>query len=124
MAVGPIPGVTLTSRAERGYTVAALTGKLDLASAPALRERLRRLLRPAASRLVIDLSGVSHADVSGLTVLVGTGHRARLVGGFLRLAAPTAAVTGTLQETGLSEHFDIYPTVMAAMSGSALAASH
>lgn len=49
MAVGPIPGVTLTSRAERGYTIAALTGKLDLASAPALRERLRRLLRPAAA---------------------------------------------------------------------------
>ena len=88
MAVGPVPGVTLTTRAERGYTIAALTGKLDLAAAPALRERLRRLLRPAASRLVIDLSGVSHADVSGLTVLVGTGHRARLVG---RLPAPGRA---------------------------------
>ena len=123
MGLRPVPGVTITCRAEGGYTVAALTGKLDLAAAPALRERLRRLLRPAASRLVIDLSGISDADVSGLTVLVGTGHRARLLGGFLRLAAPTPAVTEALQATGLSRHFDLYPTVMAAMSGSALAPS-
>jgi anti-sigma B factor antagonist len=123
MAVGPVPGVTITCRAERGYTVAALTGKLELAGAPALRERLRRLLRPA-SRLIIDLSGVSHADVSGLTVLVGTGHRARLIGGLLRLAAPTPAVTGALEATGLSAHFDIYPTVGAAISEAALATAH
>jgi anti-sigma B factor antagonist len=124
MAVGPVPGVTITSRAELGFTIAALTGKLDLAGAPALRERLRRLLRPAASRLIIDLSGVSDADVSGLTVLVGTGHRARLIGGLLRLAAPTPAVTGALEATGLSAHFDIYPTVGAAISAAALAAAH
>ncbi|MGH3400379.1 MAG: STAS domain-containing protein [Streptosporangiaceae bacterium] len=123
MAVGLVPGLAVTFRAECGYTIAALTGKLDLAAAPALREQLWRILRPAASRLVIDLSAVSHADVSGLTVMVGTGRRARLLGGFLRLAAPAPAVTGTLQETGLSRHFDVYPTVGAAISGAALAAS-
>ena len=121
MAAGPVAGLAVTIRAECGYTVAALTGKLDLAAAPALREQLWRILRPAASRLVIDLSEVSHADVSGITVMVGTGRRARLLGGFLRLAAPAPAVTAALRATGLSEHFDIYPTVVAAISGSALA---
>jgi anti-anti-sigma factor len=122
MAVGLVPGIAVTLRAECGYTVAALAGKLDIAAAPALREQLWRILRPATSRLVIDLSAVSHADVSGLTVMVGTGRRARMLGGFLRLAAPTPAVTGALRATGLSQHFEIYPTVVAAISGSALAA--
>jgi anti-anti-sigma factor len=53
-----------------------------------LREHLLGLLRPGASRLVIDLSGVTFCDASGLAVLVGVARRAGLLGGVLRLAAP------------------------------------
>src|ERR1700691_2110320 len=75
-------GLILTSGTEhRGYVMAALSGELDLASAPALREQLLTLLSPAASRLIIDLSAVRSADASGLAVLVGGGRRARLLGG-------------------------------------------
>ena len=78
-----------TSPTDRGgYAIAALSGDLGTASAPALREQLRSLLR-AASQLIIDLSAVEHADAGGLAVLVGSGHRARLLGGSLRLAAPS-----------------------------------
>src|SRR5258705_8458309 len=76
-----------TVRTADGVTLAELAGELDLASAPALREQLLGLLRPGFSRLVLDLSRVSFCDASGLAVLVGTGRRARLLGGFLRLAA-------------------------------------
>ena len=63
-----------TSPADRGgYAIAALSGDLGIASAPALREQLRSLLR-AASQLIIDLSAVEHADASGLAILVGSGH--------------------------------------------------
>ena len=41
----------LPARTERGYQVAVISGLLDLTRAPALREPLLRLLRPAASRL-------------------------------------------------------------------------
>jgi len=40
-----------------GETVAALEGDLDIASVPAVRERLLSLLRPGACRLVIDIRG-------------------------------------------------------------------
>ena len=50
-------GLSLTSRAENGgCTVVVLSGELDITAAPALREELLRLLSPAASRLIIDLS--------------------------------------------------------------------
>ena len=59
-----------TSPADRGgYAIAALSGDLGTASAPALREQLRSLLR-AASQLIIDLSAVERADAGGLAVLV------------------------------------------------------
>jgi anti-anti-sigma factor len=107
----------LTSRTDRGSCViAALSGELGIASAPALREQLLSLLR-AASHLTIDLSAVEHADASGLAVLVGTGRRARLLGGSLRLAAPSPEVARVLAATGLNQHLDIYPTVRAAITG-------
>jgi anti-anti-sigma factor len=108
----------LTSRTQpRGYVVAALSGELGLASAPALREQLLHLLRPAASQVIVDLSAVRSADASGLAVLVGSGRRARLLGGLLRLAAPSMAVAGVLAATGIDQHLDILPTVKAAIAG-------
>ena len=101
--------LTLTCRAERGYVVAVLAGDLGTASAPALREQLISLLRPAATRLILDLSAVEHADASGLAVLVGSGRRAGLRGGSLRLAAPSPEVARVLSATGIDRHLDIFP---------------
>lgn len=105
----------LSSRAEHGHVIATLRGDLDIAAAPALRERLLSLLRPGSSRLVLDLSAVSYADASGLAVLVGTRRRARLLGGFLHLASPAPAVTKVLSLTGLGRQLDVFPTVDAAI---------
>ena len=109
--------LSLTSRTDRGgYVIAALSGELGIASAPALREQLLSLLR-AASQLIIDLSAVEHADASGLAVLVGSRRRARLLGGSLRLAAPSPEVARVLSATGMNQHLDIFPTVRAAITG-------
>ena len=108
------PGLALSTPAAGGITIAELSGELDLACAPALREQLLGLLRPGSSRLVIDLSKVSHCDASGLAVLIGTGHRARFLGGFLRLAAVSPQVDQGLHITGLRQHLGVFPTVQAA----------
>jgi anti-anti-sigma factor len=110
-------GLSFTSRTNRGgYVIAALSGELGIASAPALREQLIGLLR-TASHVIIDLSAVEHADASGLAVLVGSGRRARLLGGSLRLAAPSPEIAWVLSATGLKRHLDIFPTVRAAITG-------
>jgi anti-sigma B factor antagonist len=106
--------LSLTSRTNRGgYVIATLSGDLGIASASALREQILNLLR-AASHLIIDLSAVEHADASGLAALVGSGRRARLLGGSLRLAAPSPEVARVLSATGINRHLDIFPTVRAA----------
>jgi anti-sigma B factor antagonist len=114
----PAPSLSLTtSRTNRGgYVIAALSGDLGTASAPALREQLLSLLR-AASHLILDLSAVEHADASGLAALVGSGRRARLLGGSLRLAAPSPEAARVLSATGMNRHLDIFPTIRAAITG-------
>jgi anti-anti-sigma factor len=108
---------SLPSPTDRGgYVIAALSGELGIASAPALREQLLNFLRDV-SHLIIDLSAVEHVDASVLAVLVGSGRRARLLGGSLRLAAPSPEVARVLSATGMNRHLDIFPTVRTAISG-------
>src|SRR5581483_6780544 len=112
------PGVPAASRAERaGCMIAVLTGDLDVASAPALREEFLGWLRPAASRLIIDLSAVGFADASGAAVLVGTGRRAGLLGGWLRLVSPAPGLVRVLSVTGLDRRLATFATVDAAITG-------
>jgi anti-anti-sigma factor len=111
------PGLGLAARTAGGITIAELTGELDIASAPALRDQLLGFLGPGSNRLVIDLSRVSFCDASGLAVLVNTARRARLLGGFLRLAAVSPQVGRVLNITGLDRHLANFPTVQAASTG-------
>jgi anti-sigma B factor antagonist len=103
------PSLDISTRTVGGITIAELAGELEFAGAPALREQLLSLLRPGSSRLFIDLSKVSFCDASGLAALVGIGRRARLLGGFLRLAAVSPQADRVLHITGLHRHLPISP---------------
>jgi anti-sigma B factor antagonist len=109
------PATLTVVTAPSDTVVVALGGDLDIASVPAVRERLLSLLRPGASRLVIDMSAVRYADASGLEALVSTRRRAVLLGGTLRLAALQPEVARVLIVTGLSRRLGTYPTVRAAV---------
>jgi anti-anti-sigma factor len=111
------PSLDISIRTVGGITIAGLAGELDVASAPALREQLLSLLRPGSSRLVIDLSKVRICDASGLAVLVGVSRRARLLGGFLRLAAVSPQADRVLHITGLHRHLPISPLFTQPHSG-------
>jgi anti-anti-sigma factor len=115
-ATSPVPGLTLFARTVGSLVIAELTGELDIANSPALRDQLLGLLRRSSSRLVLDLSKVTYCDASGLAVLVGTGRRARLLGGSLRLAAISPQVEEVLQTTGLHRQLDVFATVQAAIA--------
>ena len=94
-----------------GFTIARLAGEIDIATTPALRERLLSVLGPDVRLLIIDLSGVSFCDVSGLAVLIGAQRRARGLGITVRLAAPRPQMARLLCVTGLESHFTICATL-------------
>jgi anti-anti-sigma factor len=104
-------GADLLVPADPGFTIARLAGELDIATTPALRERLFSVLRPGMRLLIIELSGVSFCDVSALAVLVGAQRRAGTLGVTVRLAAPRPQITKLLRVTGLDEHFTVCATL-------------
>jgi anti-sigma B factor antagonist len=106
-----LPGPALSVRSQGGYNIVTISGDMDIASVPVLREQLLGLLRPHASRVVIDLSEVTFCDASGLAMLVGASRRAGQLGGVLRLAAPTPLVATVLRLTGLDSRFEVFATV-------------
>jgi anti-anti-sigma factor len=114
-----LPGLMMSFRSQDGYTIAAIRGDLDIARVPAVREQLLGTLGPHASRMVVDLAGVTFCDASGLAVLIGASRRAWLLGGVLRLAAPAPPVAAVLRLTGLDLQFEIFATVPAAISAPA-----
>jgi anti-anti-sigma factor len=110
----PGPGLDISVRARGDVIVVRLVGDLGAASAPVLREQLLGLLRPGSSRLVVDMSAVTFCDVGGLAVLVGAGRVARLLGGFLHLAAISPLVLKSLRIAGLQGNMPMFPSVQAA----------
>src|SRR5580692_9375554 len=108
------------SRPEAGRpaarTIVRLRGALDVATAPALRERLIGLLNPGTRLLVFDLSRVPSCDPAGLAVLIGTQRRASLLGIVVRLAAPSLPVATLLRLTGLDRSFTVCPDLRGALA--------
>ena len=97
-------------------TVVRLRDALDIAAAPALRERLIGLLRPGMRLLVLDLSRVPSCDSAGLAVLIGAQRRARVLGTTMRLAAPSVPVARLLRLTGLDRSLTICPDLRGALA--------
>src|ERR1700758_2251633 len=106
-------GLSVLSRP--GLTIARLEGDLDIATIPALRERLLSVLSPGVRLFVIDLSGVSFCDAAGLGMLIGTQRRATARGITLRLAAPRPQMAKLLRVTGLDRSLTICATLADAL---------
>jgi anti-anti-sigma factor len=102
--------------ASSGRTIIRMHTQLDFIAAPALRERLIKVLHRGSGLLVLDLADVRACDASGLAVLVGTQRRARLLGIVMRLVAPSPSVVRVLRSTGLERSFTIYPDLSGALA--------
>lgn len=90
-----------------GWTVVAPLGEVDVATAPALRERLIAVLDGSAQYLAIDMDGVEFIDSTGLGVLVGALRRARSAGGDLRVVCTSPRILKVLEITGLDAVFRV-----------------
>ena len=101
--------LTTTIRSEGPVTVVTATGEVDVYTAPALRDALLTASPTGAGLLLLDMTGITFLDSSGLGVLVGGLKRAKTAGGRLDLAGPGPHITAILTRTGLRRLFTIHP---------------
>jgi anti-anti-sigma factor len=94
-----------------GRTEVAVAGEIDFATHQALLGTLTDEIEHGHRRIVLDMSGVTFCDSTGLGVLVQIHQRAAEGGGWLRIAAPTDAVRRALEITNLDRLIPAYATV-------------
>lgn len=85
----------------------AVTGDLDLATAPEVRDVLVEALTLGASLVELDLGKVTFLDAHALGVLCTFRGRLNRAGGQLEIAASSAEVRRTCAAAGLAETFGL-----------------
>ena len=101
----------LAEREHDDWTVLTVSGEIDIATAPSLRERLHSLLADGRHKLIIDLDDVGFLDSTGLGVLVGVLKRVRTQGGELRLICTQPRIAKVFEITRLDSAFAIFDSL-------------
>ena len=98
-----------------GVPVIAVSGEVDLSTAPELREMLLPFAESSPPLVVADLTDVTFVDSTALGVLVTSLKHIRAGGGDLRLVVTQPHISKVLDITGLSDVFSVYTTTAEAV---------
>jgi anti-sigma B factor antagonist len=106
--------LVVTTSVMGNKSVAAVSGEIDVYTAPTLREKLVELVDSGARDIVVDMAQVGFCDSTGLGALVAALNYARDRDTTLSLAAAHERVLKVLRITGLDQVFTVHASVSAA----------
>jgi anti-sigma B factor antagonist len=94
-----------------------VAGDLDHHTAPRLREALEKV-SSAGQSVVLDLSGLTYCDSTGITVFINAYKRAKPAGGRVLIAGLNPDLVEVFTIIGLDQIFVFHPTVDEAIAAS------
>jgi anti-sigma B factor antagonist len=106
--------LVVTTSVVGNRAVAAVSGEIDVYTAPALREKLIDLVDSGVTEVIVDMAQVGFCDSTGLGALVAAQNYARDRDAALSLAAAQERVLKVLRITGLDQVFRMHASVAAA----------
>ena len=104
-----------------------VTGEIDMATAPRLRQHVVTVTSSKPAGLVLDLDRVDFIDSTGLGVMVGAAKRMRMIDGGFRIACSQPHLIQLFEITRLNQVFDLYDSLedaLATIEGSGDGADH
>jgi len=104
-------GLRIETLAGQHGELVRVSGEVDLRSSPQLRNRLLRIAESRPRRLILDLSGVSYMDSSGVGTMVEIKRLIEQVGGQVVLAGLQPRVRSVFEITQLDRFFRIVGSV-------------
>lgn len=102
--------------------VVAVTGEIDLFTAPDFKRHVSAPIDAGVSHVIVDLTATTFIDSSSLGVLIGAHRRLKLRGGSLTIVCDNEAITKTFRITGLDGVFTLVPKIDDAVNGDAVGA--
>ncbi len=101
-----------------GAAVIALAGKVMLgAGTAAIEELITNLLAKGDRKIILDLSGVTHIDSTGIGTFIASLGKVMQAGGALAMAGASGVVREGFRVTRLDSVFRFFPDVESALSG-------
>jgi len=89
-------------------TILSPQGDVDVYNSNEIKDEVGRLVDSGCNRILVDMSGVSYIDSSGLGVLVSALNVVRKVGGQFKICHLRSSVEKVFQITKLNTFFDVY----------------
>ena len=102
--------------------VVAVTGEIDLFTAPEFKLRVSAPVDAGRVRVIVDLTETTFIDSSSLGVLIGAHRRLRRLEGALVIVCSNDAIIKTFRITGLDGVFTIVGTLDEAFNGDTVGA--
>ena len=99
-----------TEKVDESTYVIALSGEVDLYTAPEFKQQLLEVIAKGGKDVVVDFTKTTFIDSTTLGVLVGGVKRLRAQDGRLSLVCSDRNITKIFEITGLDRVFTIYPT--------------
>ena len=96
--------------------ILAISGSVDLTTAPSLRDRLAELIDDGRLCIVVDLTGTDFLDSTGLGALVAALKRLRMRSGEIRVVCAAGHVRKVFEITSLDRVFALHDTLEAALA--------
>jgi anti-sigma B factor antagonist len=97
-----------TEKAGSDAIVLSLTGEVDLYTCPELKTELLRVIDEGGKVVVVDLSGTTFIDSTGLAVLIRGAERLRTNDGRLAVVVVDPSLRKIFEVTGLDRIFTIH----------------
>ena len=101
--------ITTQQLSDDAYVI-ALSGEVDLYTAPEFKQQLLDVIAKGAKTVVVDFSNTTFIDSTTLGVLVGGVKRLRANDGQLSLVCSDRNITKIFEITGLDRVFTIHGT--------------
>jgi len=103
--------LAVSRQSVHGVPVVAVSGEVDVYSAPKLSENLNQLLDAGTATIVVDLTEVAFLDSTGLGALIAARTATDKLGGSLPVVCTQDRILKLFTITGLDDVFSIFPTV-------------
>jgi len=106
-----------TEHVDGRIPVVSVMGEVDMATAPAFEQSLLDAADGGTDQVVVDLSGCSYFDSTGLKVLLATRRHLDPMNRRLSVVMSNPNMLEIFRITGFDRRFEIHPSLKSALNG-------